>query len=178
MTSTEVANVSDLLDLSIWFGAYAGHFDVEAVTVEYVAALNELAGEGIAVTRSGVVFADLDMVDRARGIDWQALADLVDLESIASRHSAAAECDLVAELELGAGDALAADRAYGIALWYAWGRIDSGQYGAALTTQDGFDFADGRRTAETQYARHETAMLPSVPGAWDTFVATRARRTP
>lgn len=90
MTTTEITNVSQMLDLSDWYGDFAGDFDTEAVRAEYVAALNAAAGAGVYVTASGIVYAELEDADRACDIDWRELADSIDLDAIAQRHDKSA----------------------------------------------------------------------------------------
>lgn len=87
MTTTEITNISRLLDLGDVYGEHAADFDTEAVLRDYVAALNDAAGDGVYVTAAGIVYAELDQADRARNIDWKMLADDVDLTPILDRHA-------------------------------------------------------------------------------------------
>lgn len=87
MTTTEITSISSLLDLSDVYGEHAADYDTEAVLRDYAAALDDAAGEGVYVTASGVVYAETDQADRARDIDWKALADDVDLAAILDRHA-------------------------------------------------------------------------------------------
>jgi len=96
-TTTEVTNISQLLDLSAALGDYASEYDTDAIVADYVqallAALDEMGrvhgtagAAGVYVTRSGVVYADVDQAERAREIDWRELAEQVDFAAIAKRH--------------------------------------------------------------------------------------------
>lgn len=82
----QITDISDLLDLTDWYGDYANDFDQVAVRADYVTALDEAAGPGVWVTDSGLVFADEGQVDRAREIDWAELVDDDELSAIAQRH--------------------------------------------------------------------------------------------
>ena len=61
-----------------------------------------------------------------------------------------------------------ADRQYGQALWYAWGRIDSGQYqGFPLNA---FAFAESVKQESLTFAREQTFHLQSIQDAWARYV--------
>lgn len=63
-----------------------------------------------------------------------------------------------------------AEYEYGVSLWYAWGRIDSGVYGSALTLDDGYRFAEGRKVAEIKYMTGKSNHLSSMLDTWDRYV--------
>lgn len=84
--TTQIADVSDLLDLTDWYGGYGSHFDGAAVLADYVDALDAAAGDSVHVTRSGIVYADVEEAWRAREIDWHELAAQINLSQIAARH--------------------------------------------------------------------------------------------
>lgn len=86
MTTTHITDIGHLLDLAGVYGDYAADFDTDAVLSDYVSALDDAAGEGVHVTRSGVVYAEVDQADRARELDWKALADDIDVTAILDRH--------------------------------------------------------------------------------------------
>lgn len=64
------------------------------------------------------------------------------------------------------------DERYGAALWYAWGRIDSGEYRGHLGTDDGFAFAHAQREAQRAYNDGQTHWLESILAAWSTYAET------
>lgn len=59
-----------------------------------------------------------------------------------------------------------AELAFSQALWYAWGRIDSGRYFGV----DPFKFAERVKAATLSFELEETYYLESIQGAWDKFV--------
>lgn len=62
-----------------------------------------------------------------------------------------------------------AEQYYGMALWYAWGRIDSGQYqGFPL---DAFRFAYIVKQKRLTFLKGNTGMFESIQGQWEDFVA-------
>jgi hypothetical protein len=89
MTTTQITDISALLDLTAVYGDHADDFDTDAVQDEYVAALQDAAAEfapSITVHANGMVFADVAETDAAREIDWDELADGIDLSAIMGRH--------------------------------------------------------------------------------------------
>jgi hypothetical protein len=84
--TTHVASIADLLDLSAYAGDFADDFDWAAVDAEVVDALNAETPDGVTVTASGEVYAELPVADEAREIDWRSLIDSVDLDTILQRH--------------------------------------------------------------------------------------------
>ena len=62
--------------------------------------------------------------------------------------------------------------AFGQALWYAWGRIDSGQYqGFPL---DAFKFAQIVKTQQRLFETEKTHFNESIQGQWEKFVAAES----
>lgn len=54
------------------------------------------------------------------------------------------------------------------ALWYAWGRIDSGAPAVSRMDSDtAFAFRDWYRELARQYAAGETYFRPSLMGEWE-----------
>lgn len=61
-----------------------------------------------------------------------------------------------------------AELAFTQALWYAWGRIDSGQYkGQELSV---FKFAWSVQADTLAFELEQTHYLESIQGAWQKFV--------
>lgn len=61
-----------------------------------------------------------------------------------------------------------AELAFSQALWYAWGRLDSGQYaGKGL---DAFLFAEHVKSQTMAFECQETFHLDSIQNAWTKFV--------
>lgn len=60
-----------------------------------------------------------------------------------------------------------AELSYGQALWYAWGRIDSGEYkGFSL---DAFRFAESVKANTLRFELEDTHFLESIQTEWERF---------
>ena len=62
-------------------------FDTEAVDDAILARLNELVPTGVVVHRNGQAFAEPDVVEIARNLDWQRLLAQIDVDQILADHS-------------------------------------------------------------------------------------------
>jgi len=89
MTSTPIADISDILYIDDIYGDYADDYDTNAIQGTYVNALQAAARDAsgassIIVHASGMVFVDIDdpCADQAHDLDWRALADGIDLRPI------------------------------------------------------------------------------------------------
>lgn len=87
-TTTEITSIEHLLHVpDEYFAEFADDFDRDAIDAEFLDELDRLAGDGITVTASGLVFAEVgEPADRARELDWEALAEEVDVDAIVQRH--------------------------------------------------------------------------------------------
>jgi len=65
-----------------------------------------------------------------------------------------------------------AELSFGQALWYAWGRLDSGQYGKGQGL-DAFEFANIVKTATLSFELQETYVNESIQGQWGKYVAEK-----
>jgi len=90
MTTTQITNIAELLDLTAYAGDYLDDYDMDAVRVDYVAAINDrILLDGVTVYVNGDVIADVETADDARDIDWKSLADAIDASAIFERHDVA-----------------------------------------------------------------------------------------
>ena len=62
-------------------------FDTEAVDDAILARLNELVPSGVVVHRNGKAFAEPEVAELARGLDWQQLLSQIDVDQILADHS-------------------------------------------------------------------------------------------
>lgn len=67
-----------------------------------------------------------------------------------------------------------AELSFGQALWYAWGRLDSGEYRGRKFKNplDAFEFASRVRKATREFELEETHVNESIQGQWDKYVAS------
>lgn len=68
------------------YANYGADFDTEAVNDAVLAELNAIVPEGVVVRRNGKVYAEKDVEDVARGLDWNQLLGHVDLDQILAAH--------------------------------------------------------------------------------------------
>jgi hypothetical protein len=61
-------------------------FDTEAVDDAVLAKLNTLVPMGVVVHRNGKAYADADVADAAKNIDWTALLKQIDVDEILAEH--------------------------------------------------------------------------------------------
>ena len=81
MAQVEVGIVSYTVSAD-YFAEVGADFDTEAVDDAVLAQLNLLAPAGVVVHRNGTVFANEDVADEARRVDWPALLKQIDLDQI------------------------------------------------------------------------------------------------
>ena len=81
----EVGLVSYTLSAD-YYANVGGDFDTEAVDDAILARLTELVPPGVVVHRNGTAFADPDVADIARELDWHHLLSLIDIDQILADH--------------------------------------------------------------------------------------------
>ncbi|MCU1405209.1 MAG: hypothetical protein JWQ43_1512 [Glaciihabitans sp.] len=81
----EVATVSYTVSAD-YLATVGADFDTTAVDDAVLAALNTLVPAGVVVHRNGKAFAEPDVAESARGIDWDALLAQIDVEQILAEH--------------------------------------------------------------------------------------------
>lgn len=58
-----------------------------------------------------------------------------------------------------------------LCLWYAWGRIDTPEYGDLFSTNDGYEFAKEQEVMMREFMEGlRTTKMPSVTDSWDEYV--------
>ncbi|MFE4469698.1 hypothetical protein ACFRFH_12870 [Leifsonia sp. NPDC056824] len=86
MSQIETGIVSYTLS-SDYYAQVGADFDTEAVDDAILAELNRKLPAGIVVERSGKVLADEELTDVARGLDWPALLQQIDVDQILADHA-------------------------------------------------------------------------------------------
>lgn len=86
MTTTQITNISHLLDLDAYAGDFLTDYDMDAVRADYLAQLNHDIPDGIVVYTNGDVIAEIKLAGVARQLDWRLLADGIDAAPIFERH--------------------------------------------------------------------------------------------
>ena len=85
MTTTQIGTF-DYTTPAGFFGDYAGDFDTDAINDEVLDELNAMLPRGVTVARNGMIFAEVEMADEAREIDFAELLDAIDVATIANAH--------------------------------------------------------------------------------------------
>jgi len=91
MTTIEITTTSILDVPDDYYGDYYDDYDHDAIRSDYRDAIQALLPEGVTLALNGQVFADLDVADEARQIDWREIAEEVDFDAIVARHDHADE---------------------------------------------------------------------------------------
>jgi hypothetical protein len=81
MSQIEIAIVDYTISAD-YLATVGADFDVKAADDQILAQLNALVPAGVVVHRNGKVFAEEDVTDEARGIDWAALLGTIDVDEI------------------------------------------------------------------------------------------------
>ena len=85
MTTTQIGTFDYTIPAE-FYGGYAGHFDTDAINDEVLDELNAMLPRGVTVARNGMIFAEVEMADEAREIDFAELLDAIDVATIANAH--------------------------------------------------------------------------------------------
>ena len=89
MTTIEITT-TDILDIpGEYYGDHVDDYDHDAIRSDYRDAIQELLPAGVVLALNGQVFAELDVADEARQIDWRKIAEEVDFDAIVARHDRA-----------------------------------------------------------------------------------------
>ena len=86
MPTTQITNIAHKLDLTDYVGEFIDDYDMDAVYCDYVSMLNGDLPDGITLTRNGDVYAEVELADEARDIDWDEFIEDHDVAPIFERH--------------------------------------------------------------------------------------------
>ena len=81
MAKVEIGTVSYTVSAD-YYAEVGADFDTEAVDDAVLAQLNLIAPGGVVVHRNGKAFADEEIAESAKSIDWAALLKTIDLDQI------------------------------------------------------------------------------------------------
>jgi len=81
MAKVEIATVPYTVSAD-YYAEVGADFDTEAVDDAVLAQLNLIAPDGVVIHRNGKAFADEEIAESARSIDWEALLATIDLDQI------------------------------------------------------------------------------------------------
>jgi len=81
MAKVEIATVPYTVSAD-YYAEVGADFDTEAVDDAVLAQLNLISPDGVVIHRNGKAFADEEIAESARSIDWEALLATIDLDQI------------------------------------------------------------------------------------------------
>ena len=85
MTTTQIGTFDYTIPAE-FYGDYAGDFDTDAINAEILTKLNAMLPDGVTIAANGMIFAEVDLADEAREIDFAELLDAIDVATIANAH--------------------------------------------------------------------------------------------
>ncbi|WP_022900523.1 hypothetical protein [Humibacter albus] len=83
--ATEITTIEYMVPADV-YARYGADFNTEAVNDAVLAELNAIIPEGVTVQRNGRVFAEKDVEQVARDLDWRQLLGSLDLDQILAAH--------------------------------------------------------------------------------------------
>lgn len=67
-----------------------------------------------------------------------------------------------------------ADNYYGMALWYAWGRLDGREYAPTFKAKlDAFEFASEVKQRRVEFTDGKTVSFESIQGQWQRYIESK-----
>lgn len=85
MTTTQIGTFDYTIPAE-FYGDFASDFDTVAINAEVLAKLNALLPDGVTIAANGMIFAEAEVADAAREIDFAELLDAIDVATIANAH--------------------------------------------------------------------------------------------
>ena len=85
MTTTQIGTFDYTIPAE-FYGDFASDFDTVAINAEVLAKLNALLPDGVTIAANGMIFAEAEVADAAREIDWRELLDQIDVDAIMIKH--------------------------------------------------------------------------------------------
>ena len=85
MTTTQIGTFDYTIPAE-FYGDFASDFDTVAINAEVLAKLNALLPDGVTIAANGMIFAEAEVADAAREIDYSELLDQIDVDAIMIKH--------------------------------------------------------------------------------------------
>jgi len=83
--ATEITTIDYTVSADV-YARYGADFDTEGVNDAVLAELNAIVPEGVHIERNGKVFAEKNVEEVAKGLDWDQLLGHIDLDQILAAH--------------------------------------------------------------------------------------------
>ena len=85
MTTTQIRTIDYRVRVE-YYGDFAADYDTAAIDAAVLAQLNAKVPAGVTIAADGSVYAEVEVADEAREIDWRELLDQIDVDAIAVAH--------------------------------------------------------------------------------------------
>ena len=85
MTTTQIRTIDYRVPVE-YYGDFAADYDTAAIDAAVLAQLNAKVPAGVTIAADGSVYAEVEVADEAREIDWRELLDQIDVDAIAVAH--------------------------------------------------------------------------------------------
>ena len=85
MTTTQIRTIDYRVPVE-YYGDFAADYDTAAIDAAVLAQLNAKVPAGVTIAADGSVYAEVEVADEAREIDWRELLDQIDFDAIAVAH--------------------------------------------------------------------------------------------
>jgi hypothetical protein len=86
MTTAHVTNIAHLIDLAPYAGCRIDDYDMTEVTNDFLEQIRSALPAGVIVCANGNVFANIEIIDEIRAVDWTALIRNIKVFPIFARH--------------------------------------------------------------------------------------------
>ena len=81
MTTTQIGTFDYTIPAE-FYGDFASDFDTVAINAEVLAKLNALLPDGVTIAANGMIFAEAEVADAAREIDYREVLDQIEVDAI------------------------------------------------------------------------------------------------
>ena len=85
MTTTQIGTFDYTIPAE-FYGDFASDFDTVAINAEVLAKLNALLPDGVTIAANGMIFAEAEVADAAREIDYSEVLDQIEVDAIIIKH--------------------------------------------------------------------------------------------
>ena len=85
MTTTQIGTFDYTIPAE-FYGDFASDFDTVAINAEVLAKLNALLPDDVTIAANGMIFAEAEVADEAREIDYREVLDQIDVDAIIIKH--------------------------------------------------------------------------------------------
>ena len=79
MTTTQIGTFDYTIPAE-FYGDFASDFDTVAINAEVLAKLNALLPDGVTIAANGMIFAEAEVADAAREIDYREVLDRIEIQ--------------------------------------------------------------------------------------------------